>query len=104
MLLGIDSAFSLLETVAAASFSPASLDFFFLATFALGLRGATFGSFGARLGTALVVGTYEPELRPGTWLWRHVEAVGVLTLVTSVEAALFAWGVARVAAMTMLFT
>ena len=63
---------------------------------AIALRGATFGSFGARLGTALVVGTYEPELRPGTWLWRHVEAVGVLTLVTSVEAALFAWGVARV--------
>lgn len=63
---------------------------------AIALRGATFGSFGARLGTALVVGTYEPELRPGTWLWRHVEAVGVLTLVTSVEAAVFAWGVARV--------
>ncbi len=63
---------------------------------AIALRGATFGSFGARLGTALVVGTYEPELRPGTWLWRHVEAVGVLTLVTSVEAALFAWGVAGV--------
>lgn len=63
---------------------------------AIALRGATFGSFGARLGTALVVGTYEPELRPGTWLWRHVEAVGVLTLVTSMEAAVFAWGVARV--------
>lgn len=63
---------------------------------ALALRGATFGAFGARLGTALTIGTYEPELRPGTWLWRHVEAVGVLTLITSVEAALFAWGVARV--------
>lgn len=63
---------------------------------AIALRGATFGSFGARLGTALAVGTYEPELRPGTWLWRHVEAVGALTMVTSVEAAFFAWGVARV--------
>ena len=63
---------------------------------AIALRGATFGSFGARLGTALVVGTYEPELRPGTWLWRHVEAVGLLTLVTSLEAAAFAWGVAQV--------
>lgn len=63
---------------------------------AIALRGATFGAFGARLGTALVIGTYEPELRPGSWLWRHVEAVAVLTLVTSMEAALFAWGVARV--------
>lgn len=62
---------------------------------AIALRGATFGAFGARLGTALVIGAYEPELRPGTWLWRHVEAVSVLTLVTSMEAALFAWGVAR---------
>lgn len=63
---------------------------------AIALRGATFGAFGARLGTALVVGTYEPELRPGSWLWRHVEAVGVLTLVTSVEAAVLAWGLGRV--------
>ncbi len=57
---------------------------------AIALRGSTFGAFGARLGTALVVGTYEPELRPGSWLWRHVEAVGILTLVTSTEAALLA--------------
>lgn len=57
---------------------------------AIAMRGATFGAFGARLGTALVVGTYEQELRPGTWLWRQVEAVGVLTLVTSVEAAVLA--------------
>lgn len=63
---------------------------------AIALRGATFGAFGARLGTALAVGTYEPDLRPGSWLWRHVEAVGALTMVTSVEAAFFAWGVARV--------
>ena len=63
---------------------------------AIALRGATFGAFGARLGTALAVGTYEPELRPGSWLWRHVEAVSVLTLVTSVEAAFFAWGVGQV--------
>ncbi len=63
---------------------------------AIALRGATFGAFGARLGTALAIGTYEPELRPGTWLWRHVEAVAILTLVTSIEAAAFAWGLARV--------
>lgn len=63
---------------------------------AIALRGSTFGAFGARLGTALAVGTYEPELRPGSWLWRHVEAVSVLTLVTSVEAAFFAWGVGQV--------
>lgn len=63
---------------------------------AIALRGATFGAFGARLGTALAIGTYEPELRPGTWLWRHVEAVAVLTLTTSIEAAAFAWGLARV--------
>ena len=61
---------------------------------AIALRGATFGAFGARLGTALAVGTYEPELRPGSWLWRHAEAVTVLTLVTSVEAAVLAWGLA----------
>lgn len=57
---------------------------------AIAMRGATFGALGARLGTALVVGSYAPELRPGTWLWRQVEAVGVLTLVTSVEAAVLA--------------
>lgn len=63
---------------------------------AIAMRGATFGAFGARLGTALAVGTYEPELRPGTWLWRHVVAVAILTLVTSVEAALLAFLLARV--------
>jgi mgtE-like transporter len=57
---------------------------------AIALRGSTFGAFGARLGTALAVGTYDPELRPGSWLWRHVEAVAILTLVTSVEAAVLA--------------
>lgn len=57
---------------------------------AIAMRGATFGALGARLGTALAVGTYEPELRPGTWLWRQVEAVTVLTLVTSIEAAVLA--------------
>lgn len=57
---------------------------------AIAMRGATFGALGARLGTALAVGTYEPDLRPGTWLWRQVEAVTVLTLVTSVAAALLA--------------
>jgi mgtE-like transporter len=62
---------------------------------AIAMRGATFGAFGARLGTALAVGTYDPELRPGSWLWRHVEAVTILTLVTSVEAAGLAWVVAR---------
>lgn len=57
---------------------------------AIAMRGATFGAFGARLGTALAVGTYDAELRPGSWLGRQVEAVAILTLVTSLEAALLA--------------
>lgn len=57
---------------------------------AIAMRGATFGALGARLGTAIHTGLFEPELRPGTYLWRQIEAAGVLTMVTSVEAAVLA--------------
>jgi mgtE-like transporter len=57
---------------------------------AIAMRGATFGAFGARIGTAILTGQFEPTVsRPG-YLTRQLEAVGVLTLVTSLEAALVA--------------
>lgn len=57
---------------------------------AIAMRGATFGALGARLGTAIHTGEFEPDLERGGYLWRQLEAIGVLTLVTSVEAALLA--------------
>ncbi|MBW3663075.1 MAG: magnesium transporter [Actinobacteria bacterium] len=57
---------------------------------AIAMRGATFGALGARLGTAIHTGEFEPDLERGGYLWRQLEAIAVLTLVTSVEAALLA--------------
>jgi mgtE-like transporter len=57
---------------------------------AIAMRGATFGALGARLGTAIHTGEFEPDLERGGYLWRQLEAIGVLTLATSVEAALLA--------------
>ena len=57
---------------------------------AIAMRGATFGALGARLGTAIHTGEFEPGLERGGYLWRQLEAIGVLTLATSVEAALLA--------------
>ncbi len=57
---------------------------------AIAMRGATFGAFGARIGTAILTGQFEPTIDREGYLGRQLEAVGVLTLVTSLEAALVA--------------
>lgn len=57
---------------------------------AIAMRGATFGALGARLGTAIHTGQFERDLRPGSWLWRQLETVVILTLVTSVQAGVLA--------------
>ena len=57
---------------------------------AIAMRGATFGAFGARIGTAILTGQFEPTVRREGYLGRQLEAVGILTLVTSLEAALVA--------------
>lgn len=57
---------------------------------AIAMRGATFGALGARLGTAIHTGLFEATLERGGYLRRQVQAVTVLTLVTSVEAAVLA--------------
>ncbi len=57
---------------------------------AIAMRGATFGAFGARLGTAIHTGLFEMSLERGGYLWRQVQAVGVLTVATSIEAAVLA--------------
>lgn len=57
---------------------------------AIAMRGATFGSLGARLGTAIHIGQFQPTLRRGSYLWWQLEAAAVLTLVTSLQAAVLA--------------
>ncbi len=57
---------------------------------AIAMRGATFGALGARLGTAIHTGQFETSLRRGSFLSRQLQAVVVLTMVTSLEAALLA--------------
>ncbi|MDX1659715.1 MAG: magnesium transporter [Nitriliruptorales bacterium] len=69
---------------------------------AIAMRGATFGALGARLGTAILTGQFEPSASRGGYLWRQFEAVGVLTLVTSLEAALAAAIFGRAAGLDMV--
>lgn len=76
---------------------------------AIAMRGATFGSLGARLGTAMNTGQFERDLRPGSWLWRQLETVVILTMVTSVQAGVLAVLLSRmlglpVIAMTQILT
>lgn len=63
---------------------------------AIGMRGAIFGALGSRLGTGMLTGQYERTLRRGSFTQTNVEAAALLTLVSSVLAALFARGSAAV--------
>ncbi len=57
---------------------------------AIAMRGATFGALGARLGTAIHTGQFDTSLKKDSFLSRQIQAVVVLTLVTSLEAAVLA--------------
>lgn len=57
---------------------------------AIAMRGSTFGALGARIGTAILTGEYHGDVERGGWLWRQVQAVAVLTLWTSLTAAVLA--------------
>lgn len=69
---------------------------------AIAMRGATFGAFGARMGTAIHTGQFRSDLTPDSYLWRQTEAVAVLTLVTSLEAAALALLFGRAIGLTTL--
>lgn len=69
---------------------------------AIAMRGATFGALGARLGTAILTGQFEPTTSRESYLGRQLEAVGVLTLVTSLEAAVVASIFGQVAGLRMV--
>lgn len=60
----------------------------------VGLRGTIFGALGARLGTGIHAGLFEPTLRQGSLLRRNVE-VGLLS---SVLASFYLAGMARLVA------
>lgn len=58
---------------------------------AIGMRGSIFGALAARLGTGMLTGEFEPELRRRSFLGRQLEATTLLTVASSVEAGLLAW-------------
>lgn len=57
---------------------------------ALGMRGSIFGALASRLGTSIHTGAFTGEISRETVLGREVETVALLTITTSVEAALLA--------------
>ncbi|MGH3665457.1 MAG: hypothetical protein ACRDU8_05120, partial [Egibacteraceae bacterium] len=57
---------------------------------AIGMRGAIFGALGARLGTGILTGQFEPGLRRGEFTWQQVEAAVVLSVASSALAAVVA--------------
>ncbi len=57
---------------------------------AIGMRGAIFGALGARLGTGILTGQFEPGLRRGTFAGDNVEAAALLTVASSALAAVVA--------------
>lgn len=63
---------------------------------AIGLRGAIFGALGARLGTGILTGEYQPRLRRGAFAGANVEAAVLLSVVSAALAALLASGTAAV--------
>lgn len=62
---------------------------------AIGMRGSLFGAFAARLGTGILTGEFETDLRRTGFLGRQIEAVALLTVSTAIEAGVLAWAVAR---------
>ncbi len=67
---------------------------------AIGMRGSTFGAFGSRLATGILTGEYRPGALRRGWLGRQVRAVGLLSIVSSVQAGLLAWLVAAMVGLT----
>lgn len=69
---------------------------------AIGMRGSIFGALAARLGTGILTGEYQPELKRKTFFGRQLEATAILTVSTSVEAGLIAWLVARLIGLSAI--
>lgn len=63
---------------------------------AIGMRGSIFGALAARLGTGILTGEFQPEVRRRTFLGRQIESAMLLTLSTSAEAGAIAWLASRV--------
>jgi mgtE-like transporter len=58
---------------------------------AIGMRGSIFGALAARLGTGILTGEFEGELRRGSFLGRQIEAVTVLSVTSATLAGVLAW-------------
>ena len=56
----------------------------------VGMRGMIFGAMGARLGTGIAAGVFEPTLRPGGLLARNVEVAIISAVLTSFYLAAMA--------------
>ena len=57
---------------------------------AIGMRGAVFGALGARLGTGILTGQYEPGWQPTSFLRQNVEAALLLTMIMGGVLAIMA--------------
>lgn len=62
---------------------------------AIGMRGSIFGALGSRLSTGILTGQFEPDLRRRSYLGRQVEASTLLSVASSAQAGVLAWGVSR---------
>lgn len=68
---------------------------FVLIPAAIGMRGSLFGALAARLSTGILTGEFEPAIVRRSFLGRQIEAAGLLTVTSSVEAGAIAWAIAR---------
>jgi mgtE-like transporter len=67
---------------------------------AIGMRGSLFGALASRLGTGILTGEFEPDLRRRSFLGRQIEAVALLTVSTATLAGVLAWALARLLGRT----
>jgi mgtE-like transporter len=58
---------------------------------AIGMRGSIFGALAARLGTGILTGEFEGELRRTSFLGRQMEAVTILSVTSATLAGVLAW-------------
>jgi mgtE-like transporter len=58
---------------------------------AIGMRGSIFGALAARLGTGVLTGEFQGEMRRGSFLGRQIEAVTILSVSTATQAGVLAW-------------
>src|SRR5699024_9700689 len=63
---------------------------------AIGMRGAIFGALGARLGTGILTGQFEREIRRGGFAYSNLAASALLTFQSSALAAVAARLIATV--------